>query len=83
MTEPAAVLDECIERQAEPRAAFFDADSYASRVKAWSGSERFEATRGDRRSMPSGIFFAQNSMGSPKTQTPRPLALRCAPAESP
>jgi hypothetical protein len=39
------------------------------RVNLLSGSERFDAALGDRRSMPSGMLSAQNAIGFPKTRT--------------
>jgi hypothetical protein len=36
----------------------------------------FEAARGDRKSIPSGIFSAQNAMGFPNTLTPIPFTER-------
>ena len=50
--------------------------SYASSVPEGDGAETFEATLGDRRSIPAGIFSAQNCMGLPKTRTATPAAIR-------
>ena len=40
---------------------------YASSVKLRLGSERFEPSQGERRSMPVGMWRSQNDIGSPNT----------------
>ena len=37
----------------------------------------------DRKHMPTGIWFFQNAMGSPKTRSSMPVGRKCAAAESP
>src|SRR4030095_11266182 len=60
-----------------------DAASYASSLPAPVGAAICEASRGERKSMPWGIWCAQKSIGSPKIRTAIPRAFRWAAADSP